>query len=74
MACKCKICKQGKIDEAWYRSLPKSKRKHAMDVLARLNASEMDCDYYHAIIDGSWPEADLIIAGKRNAAQKEGGE
>ena len=71
MTCNCKVCTQNKIDMTWYNLLPENRRGHAMDLLLRLESSENDCDYYRAIIDGSWPEADRIISESRKKGSED---
>jgi hypothetical protein len=40
--------------------------------MTEVDHAEDDRDYYRAIVDGSWPSADEVIASKRALRKKAG--
>lgn len=45
--------------------IPKEDEAFWSDIFSALNHAESDRDYYHAIVEGSWPSADEVIAKHR---------
>lgn len=72
MTCECRICVR-------HRSIRQTVRDGDVEELRALvkdlssdwDNAEMDRDYYRAIIDGSWPSADAIIANMRENLKKQ---
>lgn len=63
--CKCDVCKFSVRFHKWRSKLPKSALKFADELYERMTNFEDDADYYNAIIDGSWHDADGIIKRTR---------
>ncbi len=69
--CNCGVCKFSRRFSKWRDKLPKSALKFADELYERMANFEDDAGYYHAIVDGSWLDADKIIKRERKKRRKE---
>ncbi|MBW2106611.1 MAG: hypothetical protein JRI26_11490 [Deltaproteobacteria bacterium] len=69
MTCECKVCEYGKLVEQNINILPEPQRKFFNDMYSNLAHAEEDRDYYKAIVKGTWPNADGIIALMRRVKE-----
>lgn len=63
--CDCHVCQRHRSVQAQLDQLPQPQRAFFESLLDTLDNVEMDRDYYRAILDGSWPDADRVLAGFR---------
>lgn len=70
MACNCELCVRNRGISEEIERLPEANREYFRVLLDGLLETEADLDYYKAIVDGSWPDSDEIIARKRNKANE----
>jgi hypothetical protein len=68
--CNCGVCKFSRRFSKWRDKLPKSALKFADELYERMANFEDDAGYYHAIVDGSWLDADRIIKHAREKRQE----
>lgn len=77
MACQCRICDRHRKFKAWLATIPETSKEFANDLMTELDHAEDDANYWHSIVDGSWPSADEVIERKRrvrkDGVQKEAG-
>lgn len=59
--CDCKICNRFQKFKAWLDTIPDESKEFAIKIYDDLTLTEDDRDYYKAIVDGSWPNADEVI-------------
>lgn len=69
MACECNVCKYSRKVRHQLEQLAPEQREFFEGMYDTLINIEFDRDYSDAVIDGSWPEADEVIA-KRRAMRK----
>jgi hypothetical protein len=69
MACECSVCKYSRVVEHQLEQLAPEQREFFEEMYDILINVEFDRDYSDAVIDGSWPGADEVIA-KRRAMRK----
>jgi len=67
MVCACKLCIRSKEFQAALEKIPEQERKFWTNLYDDLNNVEQDRDYYKVVVDGSWPNADEVIAHHRAA-------
>jgi hypothetical protein len=60
--CNCPVCKDTARFQSELIKLPLESRDAFRDLYDNLLGQEMDVEYYRAVLDGSWPSADSIIA------------
>lgn len=65
MTCKCDICNRGRAVRDRLALLPESERSFWENIYDDVLHLELDLGYYKSIVDGSWPGADEVIAGRR---------
>jgi hypothetical protein len=63
--CNCDLCTRNRKVTLEIERLPEDRQQFFKELFDYLNHVEMDLDYSQAIINGSWPEADGIIATAR---------
>jgi len=63
--CECEVCKKSQVVRQKLALLPESERDFWHNMYDDLITVEMDLSYYKSIVDGSWPDADRIIALRR---------
>lgn len=72
MKCQCRICERHREYERHmkilYRRVPARTAKFFEEMCTALDHTEMDRDVNQAIIDGSWPTSEEILAGFRKAS------
>lgn len=66
MACDCKLCVRNRLIDSQINLLPENQQAFFTDMFDLLLNTEMDLNHCEAIIDGSWPDSDEIIARKRD--------
>lgn len=70
MTCSCDVCKQSITFREHLDRIPAELHEYFQELYDVLIHAQFDNDYYKAIIDGSWPEADLIIDRARKRKVK----
>lgn len=66
MSCQCELCQYTrKFDEHAKSITSPEARQFFEDMFERLNCAESDAEIKQAVIDGSWPNADEVIAAAR---------
>lgn len=65
MACECDECKYGDEVSKHLDNLSKEDRIFFNDLYGKYIHESDDCGYYKAIVTGTWPDADEIIAHQR---------
>jgi hypothetical protein len=63
--CDCSMCQRTLHFRAALDSVPEKDAQFWSDIFSALLNAESDRDYYCAIVDGSWPNADELIAKNR---------
>jgi hypothetical protein len=63
--CHCSLCIRTREFREALEKLPASDRMFWTDIYSHLFHAEADRDYYKAIVEGSWPNADEIISKHR---------
>lgn len=60
-ACNCKLCLRTQQFRLSLEKVPESEREFWSNIYSDLFHVEVDRDYYKAIVEGTWPDADQII-------------
>jgi hypothetical protein len=60
--CHCPVCQDSARFQSELIKLPAERQGVFRDLYDNLLDKEMDLEYYRAVLDGSWPAADEIIA------------
>lgn len=63
--CPCSVCQRHTAFEKQLEGLPADKAEFFREVKDAADHVEMDRNYYRALLDGSWPNADAVIVGFR---------
>lgn len=63
--CDCKVCAREREVRAQLELLPAPQRSFFEGLYDDLTHAELDRDYYHAVLDGSWPSADEVLKSMR---------
>lgn len=63
--CECKVCVQMRAMETNLATLNPEQRSFFEAIYDDLVHASDERDYYRALVDGSWPNADEVIAGSR---------
>jgi hypothetical protein len=63
--CNCAICQRSQQFQEALKLVPETDKQFWKDLFSLLYDVEMDRDYYRAIVDGSWPNADEVIHQRR---------
>lgn len=71
--CNCDVCKDISIFHTHLAQIPESEREYFDSLYERILELEMDNDYYRCLVDGTWPEADRVIATRRAREKKRHG-
>ncbi len=65
--CECDVCHFSRLVNAHIQKLEdEDAQNFFMNMYDMLIHAEFDRDYYKAVIDGTWPEADTLIQKYRN--------
>ena len=67
----CPVCQRTRKFREALERVPEKDKEFWSDIFSTLFHAESDRDYYHAIVEGSWPNADEVIA--RHRAKQSGG-
>lgn len=59
--CECEVCQLSRKVSKKLDLLPEDQRTFWEEMYDALVHAEFDRDYYRSVIDGSWPNADLVI-------------
>ena len=70
MSCACKLCQRNAEVEQRLAKLPASERDYWEGIYELLLHVEMDLNHHQALVDGSWPDADLVIQGIRERCEQ----
>lgn len=57
VTCDCQICRRHRVFRRELKKLPAARRAFWACLYDQLNGSEMDADYYRALVEGKWPDA-----------------
>lgn len=63
--CECKLCARTRQFRLALEKIPEQEREFWSNLYNHLFDIEVDRDYYKAIVDGTWPNADQIIGHYR---------
>lgn len=63
--CDCRLCKRSREVRAALERIPEQEREFWSRLHEGLFETEADLEYYKAIVDGTWPNADEVIANHR---------
>jgi hypothetical protein len=66
--CNCRVCAESREIEAHITALPKEHREYFQGLYENYTMTCVDLNHANAIIDGSWPQADGVIAASRKKA------
>lgn len=66
--CDCKVCQYSREFEAELALLPEANRPFFEKLFENYSNKCSDLNHAEAILEGSWPESDEIIAGARKRA------
>ena len=69
--CDCNLCQRTRKFRETLDRVPEADKKFWNDIYDTLFHAEFDLNYYRAIVEGSWPSADEILA--RYRAKPSGG-
>jgi hypothetical protein len=67
--CDCLVCSKAREFEAVAQACPVEHQGFLREVFESWMQANDDLAYAHAVIDGSWPSADEVIAHRRQARQ-----
>lgn len=70
MNCTCRVCERHRSIVAHLANIPETERPFFEDLVSELEHAEMDRDHLQAILDGSWPNAEEVLAGYRLRRQE----
>ena len=59
--CECEVCQLSRKVHEKLELLPEDQRAFWEEMYDALVHAEFDRDYYRSVIDGSWPNSDLVI-------------
>ncbi len=65
--CNCRVCTYGREVQEQLAKLPDEQRTFFEDMYDRLIGEEDQSNYYQAIVDGSWPQSEEILARYRSS-------
>lgn len=72
--CECAVCKRYKNFCEQIKDLPADKREYFEAMYEHMVETEMDRDYYCAVVKNEWPSAEKVLARYRQEkAEKVGG-
>ena len=66
MSCECDMCVYGREVQSQLSELTESQREFFEDMYDRLMGESMDRNYYQAIVNGTWPSSEEILASYRS--------
>jgi hypothetical protein len=70
--CQCDVCNYSRMVNEYIQKLEDpDDREFFLNMYDMLIHSEMDRDYYKAIVDGQWPNADELIQKRRNKGKND---
>jgi hypothetical protein len=67
--CNCLICMRHAAFVRALSEIPEDGRRFWEHIYDQLNGAEFDADYYRAIVEGTWPDADKVIHQSRISAR-----
>ena len=70
--CECEICRRDRAFRLHLAQLADDQQMYFNAMYDALQHAEMDRDYYHAILDGSWPNAEVIRDAMKLARERDG--
>lgn len=69
--CQCALCLTHAEFEKQLEGLPADKAAYFRKFRDAVDNVQADRDYYRVLVDGSWPDADAVIAGFRAQRRRE---
>lgn len=70
MTCECEVCVRLRTVEARIEQLPEEHRQFFRDFYDEAEEVRFNRNYLRALVDGSYPNADMIIGWKRSCLRR----